>query len=148
MVYVEGICMKELKNIKNLLYNKNYKMVVIKNEKVLFTSFDRGIKPIFDLQNEINHNEIENSFIGDRVIGKAAALILSNLKIKGIYSELISKDALNIFINNNIEVSYQKKVDKILNRTKTGLCPIEKMSKYEDNVDKLLKNIEIFLDEL
>ena len=140
--------MKELEDVKNLLYNRNYKIVVIKNGKVLFTSFDRGIKPIFDLQNEINHNEIENSFIADRVIGKAAALILSELKIKGIYSELISKDALNIFINNNIEVSYKKKVDKILNRTKTDLCPIEKMSYYENNVENLLKKIKIFLNEL
>ena len=140
--------MKELEDVKNLLYKKNYKMVVIKNEIVLFTSLDRGIKPIFDLQNEINHNEIENSFIADRVIGKAAALILSDLKIKGIYSELISKDALNIFNNNNIEVSYKKKVDKILNRTKTDLCPIEKMSYYENDVDSLLKKIEIFLNEL
>jgi hypothetical protein len=140
--------MKELENVKNLLYNNDYKIIVIKNGEVIFTSFERGIKPIFDLQKEIEHKAIKDSYVADRVIGKAAAFILSNLEIKGIYSELISEDALEIFSKNNIEVAYTKRVGKILNRAKSDLCPIEKIAYHENDIVKLLKNIEKFLNEL
>jgi len=140
--------MSKLNDIKKELYENNYKIIVMKNDEAIFISMERGIKPIYDLYNQVNHKSINNAYVADRVTGKAAALILSYLKIKGIFTELISENAIKIFKENDIEVEYKTKVKNILNRTKDDLCPVEKISFNETDVSMLLINIENFLKEL
>ncbi|MDM8533912.1 DUF1893 domain-containing protein [Clostridiaceae bacterium HSG29] len=140
--------MSKLNAIKKELYENNYKIIVMKNNETIFTSMERGIKPIYDLQKHVNHELINNAYVADRVTGKAAAMILSYLNIKGIFTELISENAIEIFIENGIEVEYQTKVKNILNRSKNDLCPVEKISFNEMDVNILLINIKKFLKEL
>ncbi len=140
--------MSKLKDVKKELYENNYKIIVLKNEEIIFTSMERGIKPIYDLQNYVNHELINNAYVADRVTGKAAAMVLSHLKIKGIFTELISENAIEIFKKNEIEVEYKTKVKNILNRSKNDLCPVERISFNETDVNVLLINIENFLKEL
>lgn len=133
---------------KDMLYKDNLKILIYKDKKVVFKSKNRGIQPIFELPRKIKLSEVEGAYVADRVIGRAAAMILSSLKIKAIYTRIISEEAIKIFKENNIQVSYDKKVKNILNRTKEDLCPIEKLSQGVNNVEELLEEIEIFLKEV
>jgi hypothetical protein len=141
--------MDELINAKAIMIDKDYKLVVVKDGTVLFSSFDRGIKPVYDAFTK-SSNMLKGAFISDRVTGKAAAIILSNAGIAGIYTELISKEAINIFSERGIKLLYEKKVDYILNRDKNGSCPIEKISKdlKYDDINKLISGIETFLKSI
>ena len=120
--------MKEIMNAKSIMIDNDYKFVVVKKESLLFSSFDRGIKPIYDAYSK-NPQMLKGAYIADRVTGKAASMILSKAGISGIFTELISEKAIEIFKENNIDVVYEKKVDFILNRDKSGSCPIESISK-------------------
>lgn len=134
---------------KAIMINNDYKLVVVKDDIVLYFSYDRGIKPIYDVYTN-NPEFLKGAYISDRVTGKAAAMILSNAGIAGIYTELISEQAIKIFMEHDIVLSYEKKVDYILNRDKTGSCPIERISKdlNSEDTSALVSGIKNFLESI
>ncbi len=141
--------MKEVINAKSIMIDNGYNLVVVKDETLLFASTDRGIKPIYDVYTK-NPQLLKGAYISDRVTGKAAAMILSKANIAGIYTDLISEGAVKIFKDHNIDVVYDKRVDYILNRDKSGSCPIESISKDLETGDivTLISRIETFLKSL
>lgn len=117
-----------------------YKLVVVSDYEVVFNSEKNGIVPMYDLYNKRLNGRI---YIADRFIGSGAARLILGLKadIIEIFSYIISKDALELLRNKNIVVNYDKIVEKILNRTGDDICPVEKISKNNDDFN-------IFYDEL
>ena len=53
------------------------------------------------------------------------------MHIKILYAELISDGAMEVLNKTEIKVTYGKKVEKILNRDQTDLCPMEKLAQDE-----------------
>lgn len=141
--------MDEIKNAKLIMLENNYKLVVVKDGLVKFSSSARGIKPIYDIYSK-SPELLMGAYISDRVTGKAAAMILSKAGIAGIYTDLISEQAIQIFKDHKIDLMYEKKVDSILNRDKTGSCPIESISKdlKADEITELILGIENFLSSI
>lgn len=135
--------MDSINYIRDYLYNNDLKMAVIRDKKVIATSKDRGIKPIFDVYT-MNHSLLKDSYVADRVIGKAAAIFLIHGKIKGLYTDLISDVAMDVLEEAGIEVEYKKKVPFILNREGNDLCPIESIARKSDNINDLISGIEEF----
>lgn len=135
--------MNSINYIRDYLYNNDLKMAVIRDKKVIATSKDRGIKPIFDVYTT-NHSLLKDSYVADRVIGKAAAIFLIHGKIKGLYTDLISDVAMDVLEEAGIEVEYKKKVPFILNREGNDLCPIESIARKSDNINDLISGIEEF----
>ena len=118
--------MTEIEELKKMLLNNNYTCVIKKGVNIT-TSTERGIKPVITmLDNDIN--SLKDAVVCDKVIGRAAALLFVYGGISIIHSAVISKTALEVFTDNNISVTYDKLVDRIQNRTKTGLCPMETMA--------------------
>ena len=91
--------------------------------KEYIVSYDRGVKPLLDLYH--SKRDFCKFSVADKVIGKAASYLYVLLNVKEIYTNLISDMALEVLKRFNINVYYQDKCDKILNRTKTGFCPME-----------------------
>ncbi len=141
--------MKEILNAKSIMIENEYKIVVVRDGKVLYFSKDRGIKPLYDIYTK-NPNDLFNSYVSDRVTGKAAAMILTKASICGIYTQLISEKALNILEEGGVKVVYDKKVKLILNRDKSGSCPIEFISKdlNPKDTEELLRGIDKFLKSI
>jgi len=109
---------------KQELKEKKFACVVVKNGVIIATSYERGIKPIF-LMMDTDREIIYNASFADRVIGKAAALLLVLGKVKEVYADVISESALSILCDNDIHVEYAKKTSSILNREGTGRCIME-----------------------
>lgn len=102
----------------------NNTFVCYGNEKKV-TSEKKGIAPIMELLNE-EPEILKGAKVVDRIIGRAAALLLVKGQIKSLYTEIISDHALAVLKKHkNITVSYTKKVPYIINRTKDGMCPME-----------------------
>ena len=70
---------------------------------------------------------LKGASVADKVIGKAAALLMALGEIKEVYTLIISEPALQVFENHKIKYFYDKKVDRIVNRTGDGLCPMESL---------------------
>ena len=128
---------------KKYLHDNDLKLVVMRNGEPLASSFDRGIKPIYDVYTkEIHH--LEGAYIADRVTGKAAAMLLAEAGVKGLYTDLISDAAIEVLDEYPILVEYKKRVPYILNREGNDMCPIEKISRGVQDVEGLIKGIEEF----
>lgn len=108
----------------NILHNGGYTIVVQKKEQQ-FTSTKRGIAPILELINN-DVNFLKDAIVADKVIGKAAALLLIYGKVKYIHADVISELAIEVLNQYNISFTYDQKVPYIINRTKTDMCPMER----------------------
>ncbi len=138
--------MKDMLNkAKELLVENDYTCVVIKDDAV-FVSSERGVKPL--LQWYEAKTDLEAGFAVDKVIGKAAAYIYVLLKIKEVYAYVISRPAYEVFQKYNIAISYDCMVDAIVNRTKTGFCPMETAVIGIDNPEAALEAIKLCLKSL
>ncbi|MGM0379892.1 MAG: DUF1893 domain-containing protein [Bacillota bacterium] len=141
--------MNQLDLAKDKLINDNLTLCIVRNGKVFYKTKNRGIYPIYKLAID-KKIDLKESFIADKVVGKAAAMFYVFLNAKNIYIDVLSKKAYEILKNNDINVVYNKKVDYIMNREKNGLCPVEKLSQdiEKDNYKKLIKEVEKFLKKV
>ena len=118
--------MTEIEELKKLLSDNDYTCVIKKGDTII-TSTERGIKPVITMLKG-NINALKGAVVCDKVIGRAAALLFVYGGISAVHTMVISKTALEVFEKNNISVTYDKLVNRIQNRTKTGLCPMETLA--------------------
>lgn len=101
-----------------------------------------GVLPLLEIYRE-KKDLMSGAIIIDKVIGRAAAMILLSAKVARIHAELIGEDALDLLLENHVKVSYRRMVPQILNRKKDGPCPldqsVENIIDPEKAVDILLK---------
>lgn len=98
--------------------------VIIKYGEIVHDENGRGISPILDIYRQ-HPDKMKNSVLVDKVIGKAAAMVAICGKVKYVHAELICDSAVEILEKHNIKVTYTLRVKNILNRSRTGLCPME-----------------------
>lgn len=118
--------MTEIEELKKLLSDNDYTCVIKKGDTII-TSTERGIKPVITMLKG-NINALKGAVVCDKVIGRAAALLFVYGGISAVHTMVISKTALEVFEENNVSVTYDKLVDRIQNRSKTGLCPMETLA--------------------
>nr|WP_300003056.1 DUF1893 domain-containing protein [Tissierella sp.] len=128
---------------KKLLKKEDYTLVAVKDGEVLFTSREKGIKPMYTLVKTMKEKAFGAS-IADRVIGRGAALLSQYLSVKEVYANLISKSAIEVFKTQNIQYSFLESCDSIKNRDQTGLCPIETISLDLTDPLEFIKELEMF----
>ena len=132
--------MSKLNELKEMLYSKNASLVVgYSNGEIKEYYQDRvnDIKNI--LQND--ENALKDASIADKVIGKLAASLLVVAGVKEIYTDVISEYAIPILEENKITYEFKTKVPYIINKDKTGMCPMENKYKDENDIRKIYMEI-------
>lgn len=104
-------------------FNDESLTCLIYNDDTIYTSKDRGLKPlIYIVENKVDlcgYNAI------DKIVGNAAAIIYVKIGIESVHTPVLSKSAFETFKKYNIEVTYDELVDCILNKEKTNPGPFE-----------------------
>lgn len=72
---------------------------------------------------------MRGAVVFDKVIGRAAAVLLAWAKVKVVWSPTISRLAKRYLAKNKIKVSYKRETECIMNRRGDDVCPMEKMSR-------------------
>lgn len=121
-----------INDLKEILLKENHTIVIYKDDASVIVSDDRGVAPLMKLLQD-NKSQLQNSMVADKVIGKAAALLMAYAGIKEVYTPVVSLLALEVFENHNIKISYDKAVERIVNRKGDGLCPMETLCLEVDN---------------
>lgn len=134
--------MTDIDIAKQHLFSNNLSLVVVKNGEIIKESTDKGIRPL--LNSVKTHGLLQGASVADKVTGKAAAMLLQLGGVKELYTELISEDAEVFLRDVHIKYAYGKKVPNILNRDKTGLCPMEGLSSKAKDAEELVLLIEEF----
>jgi hypothetical protein len=99
--------------------------IVMKNNKIVYEADGRGVAPLMELYDN-DRAKISGAAVADKIIGKAAAMLLVAGEVSAVYGEIMSRAALEYLEERGVDCRYGRCVDIISNRTGNGICPIEK----------------------
>ena len=124
---------------KDLLLEKlqTSTLVVYENGEIK-TFNERGLEPVLIY---LKGDNFKNSYVFDRTVGRAAAYLYVYGDADFVYAETMSKPAIKILKKNHIKYESPNIVKEIQNRTKTDLCPFEKLTKNVKDADEAYKLI-------
>jgi len=100
-----------------------------------------GFGDAFHLVPRILNNFNDSDYTAALGIGKLAGSLLAVGGVKAIYADVMSEYAIPVMDQFNIEYEYKTKVPYIINKDKTGMCPME--NKFKD-----VENIQSIYDEI
>jgi hypothetical protein len=131
-----------MKKIYSLDYflEKSWSFVLIKNEKIVFRSKTERLKPLIACIKK-HKEDMRGAIVFDKVIGRAAAMLLAHAKVKEVWTPIISQDARKYLKKSKINVEFKEVVKAIMNQKGDDLCPMEKLSrKMGEGIIKHLLN--------
>ena len=88
---------------------------------------------------------LKGASVADKVVGKAAAALMILGEVGELHADVVSRPALDLFADSGVRVSYGTAVPHIINRTKTGWCPLETCCRYCLTPQDCLVRIEEFI---
>lgn len=88
-------------------------------------SREHGIRPLLRLLRE-NPEFLRGAFVADKVVGKAAAMLMIYGKIAGVYAAVISSPAAAVLTEHAVPFRFAQKEEIIQNKERTGMCPMER----------------------
>lgn len=130
---------------KNLINNGKASCVIIKDGKIINIEQGRGIKPIIKLYGQ---GILKDAFVVDKVIGKAAAIVMFLGGIKECYGITVSREAVKFLSERGIDVRFDNCPVHIINRRGDGICPMEEAVLDIDDPNEALAAIQAKLSEL
>jgi len=107
---------------KKKLEEGRYTCVLVK-ESITYTSMERGVKPLLDWL--ASDTDLQGFSAADKVIGKAAAFLYALAGVREVYAPVMSEAAIDVLKEYGIKAHHDFVVKGIMNRTKTGMCPME-----------------------
>lgn len=110
------------------------------------TSDLRGVAPMVGFLRE--GRDLSGFSAADRVVGKAAAMLMIRAGIRCVFAETISQSARAVLAAHGVAVQYATAIDRILNRDRTGPCPMESAVADTDDVETGVARILQKLDEM
>jgi len=114
-----------LEDARAMIKKSNISCVVIRDNTIVHTADGRGISPLLALY--INEPQmLRDAIVVDKIIGKAAAVILILGGAKFVFGEIMSRAAKKYLVRYEIKAQYGRCVDMITAIGGKGICPIEK----------------------
>lgn len=114
------------------LDNEGLSLFIVKDGEPIYSSKMGGVIPLLDAIDRIEPERLSNSTVVDKVVGKAAALLIVYLEALRVCSRLMSRAAAKILEKHAIDFLSSETVDFITNRDGTDVCPFEKMISRTD----------------
>ncbi len=99
--------------------------IVMQDGKIVREASGNGIKPILGFL-EKEPEILSGAEVIDKVIGKAAAMLLVLAGARYVYGEMMSVSGREFLLAHGIECAYGRCIDVISNRGGNGICPLEK----------------------
>ena len=125
--------MTNIEIVKEKLYKTGASLVVLYKNGECKEYYNRRVEDIVSILKN-DKNSLNGATIADKVIGKVAGSILTVANVASIYADTISKFAIPVLEENNINYEYKNMVDFIQNNDKTEMCPMENKFKDENNL--------------
>jgi hypothetical protein len=138
--------MRDVELAKEILGNKGITLVIVKEGKILFKSDLSGICGLLQAIEKLK-KEMYGSSVADKIVGRAAALLLGYSHVNEVYAPVLSKEGLKVLEENQIRIEYLNLVQTVLDRTGKNICPFEKFSSEIKSLDKAHKQLKDFAEK-
>lgn len=116
-----------LQNFLQKLERDKLNLYIVKGSKVLYSSCKMGMIPLLEAASKLSFEELAGSTVVDKIIGKAAALIISYYKAEGVFAKTISEKAVCVLKKNGVRYNAERIVKEIRKRDSLEICPFEKL---------------------
>ena len=132
-----------MKQLIDILHNEELTLVIKSGDGEIRRFTGRGVKDLLMLA--VEHQEVlKGALIADKAVGKAAAACMVVGGIKQVHADVMSEPALALLQDHGIIAEYGQLVDHIINRDGTDWCPMEKLSRDENNPAAIVARIQDF----
>ncbi len=131
----------------NILHAGSHSLVIRRATGVIETFDRRGVADLHVLYHDPAH-PLQGAEIADKVVGIGAAALMVAGRAKRCHTDVISSDALILMKNGGVDCSYGQEVMEIINRAGTGRCPLERRLAPLHNLERMLSEIDRFVDEI
>lgn len=105
----------------------------------LTVSREKGIKPLLKLT---QGDDLRNASAADRIVGKAAAMLYALTGVEEVFAQVLSEQGRTVLKRYGIVYEYGTLTENIINRSGTGLCPMEEAVKDIDDLKEVLAAIK------
>lgn len=137
---------KERQNLLDYLFTEKCSCVIRQaNEVRVF--YERGVKDLYRLLRE-EPNFLKDSFIADKVVGKAAAALMILGGVKEVFADVVSQPGYQLLSQSHIYTEYSLMVPHIINRSQTDWCPLERRCAAALTAEVCLPIIDDFFTNL
>ncbi|MCX8171079.1 MAG: DUF1893 domain-containing protein [Candidatus Bathyarchaeota archaeon] len=130
---------------KRELKEKNLSLVIVKGEKIIFKSNLQGLTGLIQAIDSLGNN-ISSSSVADKIVGRAAALLIAYFHAEEVYAATISERGLDTLKKYGVRVEYDTLVPEIMNRWGTDICPFEKLSLIIESPNEAYRKIKRHLE--
>ncbi|NLN70820.1 MAG: DUF1893 domain-containing protein [Chloroflexi bacterium] len=102
-------------------------LTVVVDEQVVFQSFGKWLHPLFELEDHLSEHciDLKHALLVDKVVGKAAALLMIHLGAGKVHGLLMSKLAMRSFEHYGIPYSFDHSIERIQCQTELILEAID-----------------------
>lgn len=119
--------------------------VAVKNGQAAVSDMS-GVRPLM-MWLENQPELLRGACVADKIIGKAAALLLLYGGAARIYGDVMSDPAIAILRQNGIPYTFATRVEHIRNRTNTGVCPLEQRVAEQESPTAAYADLKKFFSE-
>lgn len=102
-------------------------LILFLDREIIFQSDQKWLHPLFSLELFLNSHPVNlsHAVIHDKVVGKAAAMLIVRLGIGQIHGKLMSKLACQFLSQRGVTHTYDELVDRIDCSTETILFEVD-----------------------
>ncbi|MBQ9704825.1 MAG: DUF1893 domain-containing protein [Paludibacteraceae bacterium] len=104
--------------------NKNQLSLLVRNKGITTQHQNHGVQDLLQVLDE-QPARLQGAVVADKMIGKAAAALMAAGGVKEVHTNLICTPARELLEQEGVTVYYKEEVPMILNRDRSGQCPID-----------------------
>ncbi|WP_289862635.1 DUF1893 domain-containing protein [uncultured Duncaniella sp.] len=120
--------------------------VIVRGDSVT-VCHGRGVSDLYRIYTT-QPESLSGAFVADKVIGKGAAALMIAGGVAGVYTDLISVPALELFRSVGIEPEFARCVPNIINRNGDGICPVETLCRDCVSASACIPLIADFIEKI
>jgi len=109
------------------LKDQGLNLLIIRGGRPIYSSGEAGMAPLLRAIDRLGLEELRGSTVVDRIVGRAAALLISHFRAGDVYAGLLSRGAVEVLERHGVRWESESVADRIMNRYHTDICPFEKM---------------------
>lgn len=108
------------------LKHEGLNLIILKDGCTIFTSTKDGMLPLLEAIDSVGLHELRDSVVIDKIVGKAAALLMCYFNAGEAHCEVSSLRAQTVLDRQGIKFHSEKVIPEIRDKTGTDICPFEK----------------------
>ena len=123
------------------MLNQQSLSLLVYNDTTLTTHDNRGIHDLLQLLAE-QPERLKGAIVADKLVGKAAAAIMATGGGAEVHTNIISTPARELLEKEGVRVFATEEVPQILNRDRSGMCPIDTQIAGVESIDECVKILQ------